>query len=332
MNIIKVNPDKALVWTQIDDPVLDESDVLIQVSAAAVNRADILQREGKYPPPPGAPDWMGLEVSGVVVRVGNNASCSVTGRPWKPGDRVCALLPGGGYAQYVTAPAQLLLPVPGTITMEEAASLPEVFCTAYLNLVIEADLKAGETVLIHAGASGVGIAAIQLAKLLGARVITTVRGENKAQAVRALGADIVVDATVDDLTAVLECCESEGRPVNVALDCVGGAQLGDHLCKMAQGGRWILIATLGGDHAQISLRPLLKRGVRLLGSTLRSRSVQVKSEIIKQLYERVWPELAARRIVPVVHGVFPITQAEQAHAVLQRRENIGKVVLQVGDC
>jgi len=329
MNIINVNPDKSLSWTEHSDLQLKDGEVLIKVSAAAVNRADLLQREGKYPPPPGAPDWMGLEVSGIVVETAPNAACSVTGQPWKEGDHVCALLPGGGYAEYVTAPSELLLPVPDNLTMEEAASIPEVFCTAYLNLFIEACLKKDETILIHAGASGVGTAAIQLAKMCGAKVITTVSGTTKVNAVKKLGADIVVDRTSENLDAILDKCEADGNAINVTLDCVGGEQLGRHLQKMARGGRWVLIATLGGTSTEIQLRPLLKKGLKIVGSTLRSRTIEAKANIIKELYSRVWPHLKDGSIIPLVHAVFPITEADKAHEILQRGENIGKVVLRV---
>jgi len=213
--------------------------------------------------------------------------------------------------------------------MSEAASLPEVFATAYLDLVVEAGLQPGETVLIQAGASGVGIAAIQLAKLLGARVLTTVSGPAKAQAVRQLGADLVVDRRCEDLGAAMDACAGEGRPVAVALDCVGGADLGPHLARMADGGRWILIATLGGERSEIPLRAVLKRGLRLIGSTLRSRPLGMKKRVIDGLHDLVWPAIADGRVKPVVHRTLPILRVDEAHRFLERNENIGKVVLDV---
>lgn len=324
MHAIVIAPDRSLHWTEVPDPAPAPEEVLVEIQATAVNRADLLQRAGKYPPPPGAPEWMGLEMAGVVLQVGPAA-----GDRWRPGDRVCGLLGGGGYAERVAVRPELLLPVPSGMTVAQAASLPEVFATVYLNLVIEAGLAAGETVLVQAGASGVGIAAIQLAKLLGARVITTVGSLGKAEAIRPLGADLIVDRTVTDLGAVLAACEAEGRPVNVVLDCVGGTDLGRHFGKLARGGRWVLIATLGGELTEIDLRLVLTRGLRLIGSTLRSRPAATKARVIAGLAERVWPAFADGRMRPVIHRVLPIEQAEEAHAILERRENIGKVVLEV---
>lgn len=319
MKVIKVGTSRELLWTEVPDPVMHETEVLVEIHAAALNRADLLQRAGKYPPPPGAPEWMGLEIAGVVVSVGAKA-----GNRWKPGDRVCALLGGGGYAERVVLQPDMLLPVPGNLSLVEAASLPEAFATAYLNLCIEGGMRAGETVLVQAGASGLGIAAIQLAKAFGAKVITTVGTPEKAAAVRRLGADVVVERGRDDLAAVLDA-----HPADIALDCVGGESLARCIEKLAPGGRWILIATLGGEFAEIPLRPILKRGIRLIGSTLRSRQPAMKARILHELEERVWPKFASGEIRPVIHAVFPIQCAEEAHAVLERSENIGKVVLEV---
>ncbi|MCK6488946.1 MAG: NAD(P)H-quinone oxidoreductase [Planctomycetes bacterium] len=318
-----------LSWSAVPDPQPRRDEVLVTVHAAAVNRADLLQRVGKYPPPPGAPAWMGLEAAGIVAGVGPDAAPGPGGRPWQVGDRVCALLPGGGYAEAVAARPELLLPVPAALSMAEAASLPEVFATAYLDLVLEAGLQAGDTVLIQAGASGVGVAAIQLAKLLGAHVLTTVSGPAKAAAVRRLGADEVVDRRSGDLGAAMDACAAAGRPVAIALDCVGGTDLGPHLARMADGGRWVLIATLGGETAEIPLRVVLKRGLRLIGSTLRSRPLAMKACVIAGVHQTVWPALAAGTVRPVVHAVLPMAEAAAAHAILERGENIGKVALTV---
>lgn len=319
MHVIKVDEQKRLVWSEVPDPVPAPGEVLIEIHAAALNRADLLQRAGKYPPPPGAPEWMGLEVAGVITEIGNNYHGS-----WHIGDRVVALLGGGGYAEKVAVDPAMLLPIPSGYAMEEAAALPEAFATTYLNLVIEADLRPGETVLIHAGASGLGTAAIQMAKFLGARVITTVGSAERAAMVRRLGADIVVDRHHDDLGKVLDA-----NPVDVVLDCVGGADLGRNIEKLAPGGRWVLIATLGGEHAEIALRPILKRGIRLIGSTLRSRPAAMKARILSELREKIWPALESGRIRPVIHAIVPITRAEEAHAILTGGKNIGKVVLQI---
>jgi len=328
MHVVKVNIDGALSWVEVPDPVPGAGEAVVDVHAAAVNRADLLQRAGKYPPPPGAPPWLGLEVAGVIADAGDEPA-SGGARRWRKGDRVCALLAGGGYAEKVAVSRDLLLPVPRGLTLEEAASLPEVFSTAYLNLVMEAGLAKGETVVIQAGASGVGIAAIQLAKSLGARVLTTVSTAEKSDAVRALGADIVIDRNTEDLGEAMDRCAAEGAPVDVVLDCVGGPQLGANLARLAPGGRWILIATLGGTQAEINLRSLLNSGARLIGSKLRSRPVAEKARIIRELTERVWPQIEEGSIRPVIHRVLPIAQAEKAHAVLECRENTGKVVLRI---
>lgn len=319
MHAVKVDEQKQLVWSEVPDPVPAPGEVLIEIHAAALNRADLLQRAGKYPPPPGAPEWMGLEVAGVIAATGEDYR-----GPWHIGDRVAALLGGGGYAEKVAVDPAMLLPIPSGYTMAEAAALPEAFATSYLNLVIEANLCPGETVLIHAGAGGLGTAAIQMAKFLGAGVITTVGSAEKAAVVRRLGADIVVDRHHDDLGKVLDA-----NQVDVVLDCVGGADLGRNIEKLAPGGRWVLIATLGGEQAEIALRPILKRGIRLIGSTLRSRPAAMKARILSELREKIRPALESGRIRPVIHSILPIARVEEAHAILAAGKNIGKVVLQI---
>lgn len=317
MRAILVGEDQTLTWSKVPDPVPEDGQILIDVHAAALNRADLLQREGNYPPPPGWPEWMGLEVAGVVVTASD-------GCRWKAGDKVCALLGGGGYAERVAVPADMAVRVPGGLSMVEAAAIPEAFTTSYLNLCIEGGMKAGDTVLIQAGASGLGIAAIQLAKTLGATVMTTVSTEEKAAFVRTLGADIVVNRTVDDLGAAME-----KHPVDVALDCIAGPDLGRCVEKMAIGGRWIVIATLGGAMSEVNMNTFFRRGIKLIGSTLRSRSSKMKAEILARLEEMLWDSFSSGAIKPVIHRTLPITQADEAHAILQRRENIGKVVLTV---
>jgi NADPH2:quinone reductase len=266
---------------------------------------------------------MGLEVSGVVKQIGSK----VTDQRFAIGDRVCALLPGGGYAQQAIVRPELAMPIPEGVTMDEAASLPEVFATAWLNLVGEANLQAGETVFIHAGASGVGIAAIQIAKHLGAYVVTSVGGQKKVQAVKQLGVDRIIDHHQEDVGKVLEELKDEGRPVNVVLDCVGGMQLGEHIPHLAMNGRWILIATLGGPKTMLNLRAILTRRLRLIGSTLRSRTPEHKAQIISQLTDQLWPKFTTGQIKPMVYKTLSILHADEAHTILKRRENIGKVVL-----
>lgn len=317
MHAVLVEADGALVWSEVPDPVPGPDEVLIEIHAAALNRADLMQRAGNYPPPPGWPEWMGLEAAGIVRQAPEGSRFAV-------GDAVCALLGGGGYAEQVAAPAGMVLPVPEGLTLVQAAALPEAFATAYLNLCLEGGLQAGETVLIQAGASGLGMAAIQLVKALGGKVLTTVGSPAKAEFVRGLGADLVINHRTDDLGAALDA-----HPVNLALDCVGGADLGRCLTKMAIGGRWIVIATLGGATTELDANLFFRRGLRLIGSTLRSRTPEKKAEILAGLERLVWPALASGAIRPIIHATLPITQAEAAHAILQNRENLGKVVLTV---
>ncbi len=317
MRAILVDENRSLNWSEVPDPVAADGEVLIDIRAAALNRADLMQRAGNYPPPPGCPDWMGLEVAGTDTE-------APSGSRWKPGDPVCALLGGGGYAEQVAVPAGMVLPVPDGLSMVEAAALPEAFATSYLNICVEGAFNARETVLIQAGASGLGMAAIQLVKAVGGKVVTTVSTEPKADFVRKFGADVVVNRKTRDLADVVD-----EHPIDIALDCISGPALGPCIEKMAAGGRWIVIATLGGDRTEINMNAFFRKGIRLIGSTLRSRSPEMKAQILAGLEKTLWPALAAGDVKPVIHSEFPITQAEQAHAVLERRENIGKVVLTV---
>jgi NADPH:quinone reductase len=320
MRAITVADDGSMNWAEVTDPEIGPEDVLLDVRATAVNRADLLQRRGLYPPPPGAPPWMGLEASGVIARVGPRAG------PWRPGQEACALLPGGGYAEKAAIHRDLLLPIPRGLTLIEAAALPEVLATAWLNLFLEAKLAAGETALIFAGASGVGTAAIQLARDRGARVATTVGSVEKAERVRALGAEIVIRRDREDLAAAMS-----GIPggVDVVLDCVGGELLGECLPLLNEGGRWVVIGLMGGRSVPLDLRPLLSRRLRLIGSALRNRSVSEKGRILASLRSEVWPRIEAGAVKPIVHAVLPIVQAEKAHAIVERNDNIGKVVLTI---
>ncbi len=315
MKAMLIEKDQSLNWTEVPEPDLRAGEILIEVRAAALNRADLLQRQGKYPSPPGWPEWMGLEAAGVVLKARE-------GGRWRVGERVCALLGGGGYAERAAVPEGMAMPIPKGLSFEEAASLPEAYATSYLNLRIEAGMKAGDTVFIQAGASGLGMAAIQLAKALGAKVVTTVGSEAKAEAVRALRADVVVIRGVDDLGEALD-----RNPPDIAMDCVGGEGLGKNIEKMTIGGRWILISTLGGERAEIPLRPILKRGLRLIGSTLRSRSDEMKAGILRGLTEELWPKFESGEIKPNIYKILPMEKAEEAHAILAKNENSGKVVL-----
>jgi len=308
--------DNRLVSAARPEPVACDGCAVIEIHAAGVNRADLLQVAGKYPPPPGWPDWPGLECAGVIADV-------KPGGRWRKGDKVCALL-GGGYAEKVLVPEGMILPVPDGLSMIEAAALPEVYTTAMLNLVRLGELRSGETLFVQAGASGLGIAAIQIAKMLGARVITTVSSEEKAEAVRKLGADAVVNRKTQDVAA---CLKAYG--IDVALDCAGGALLGQALDAMGPGGRWVLVATLGGETTELPLRGLLKKHIKLMGSTLRSRSDDEKSAILRELAARLWPRIADNTIRPLISAVYPLEEAAEAHQVLAAQKNIGKVVLKI---
>jgi len=317
MHAVLINEDQSLSWSEVPEPAPKADEVLIEIHAAALNRADLMQRAGNYPPPPGCPEWMGLEVAGVILEAPAESR-------WEAGDKVCALLGGGGYAERVAVPAGMVLPAPEGLSMVEAAAIPEAFATSYLNLCIEGGMKAGDTVLIQAGASGLGMAAIQLVKTLGGKVMTTVGTEAKAEFVRKLGADIVVNRKTDDLVAVME-----EHPVDVAMDCISGPGLGQCIEKMAIGGRWIVIATLGGPKTELNVNLFFRRGIKLIGSTLRSRTPEMKGEILGGLEKLLWNAFSSGTIKPVIHKTLPITEAEDAHAILQNRENIGKVVLTV---
>ena len=307
--------NNELCLRDIPEPVLKPGYVIIEIHAAGLNRADLLQVAGKYPPPPGWPDWPGLECSGVIAE-------APAGSRWKTGDKVCALLGGGGYAEKVLVPEGMVMPMPEGVSFIEAAALPEVYTTAMLNILRLGNLQKGETLFVQAGASGLGIAAIQLGKLLGAKVVTTVGSAEKAETVKKLGADVVINRKEEAVDEVLQ-----QHPVDVALDCAGGALLGKCLNGVNPGGRWILVATLGGETTELPLRVLLKNHIRLMGSTLRSRSDAEKSDILKQLTELVWPEVTAGRIRPVIHAIFPLEKAAEAHEVLKKQANTGKVIL-----
>jgi NADPH:quinone reductase len=305
-------------WSEMPDPVRKSNEVLIKVHAAAVNRADLMQRDGCYASPEGWPQWCGLEVSGEVLEAPADAAV-------KPSDKVCALLGGGGYSELVTAPAGMVISIPEGLSMIEAASLPEVWSTVYLNLQLEAGgIKPGDVFYMQAGASGVGLAAIQFAKQMGAEVITTIDSQEKAEFVRNLGADYVLDYRTEDVRPVIAA-----HPPTVALDCIGGRLMGECFRNMVFGGRWIMIATMGGSETMINLETVWRKRIRLIGSTLRSRTPEEKSAILKALQQKLWSLFTARKLITNIHAVFPIREAEQAHGVLRRCENIGKVVLTV---
>lgn len=325
MKAMLVDENKKLVWSEVADPLIKDDEVLVKIYAAALNRADLLQRQGKYPSPPGCPEWMGLEIAGVIVATGS------TVENWKPGDRVCALLGGGGYAQYVAVKHDMLMPVPKGLSMVEAAALPEAYATSYLNLFLEGHLEAGQTAFIPAGASGLASVAIPMAKAFGARVITSVRSDEIAEKIKPLGADVIINSETADVSAVLAQEEKNGTPVHVSMDCLSGETLGKSLPYMARGGYWIVISTLAGTETNVPLRPLLTKGLHLVGSMLRNRTPEFKAYILAELVRNVWPKIESGAMKPSIHRVLPITQAEAAHSILERNENVGKVVLKVCD-
>lgn len=321
MKAMLVDENKNLVWSDVSDPVIKSDEVLVKISAAALNRADLLQREGKYPSPAGCPEWMGLEISGEIVEKGNAVN------NWEIGDKVCALLGGGGYAEYVAVKYDMLMPVPKALSMVEAAALPEAYATSYLNLFIEGNLKEGGTAFIPAGASGLASAAIPLAKAFGARVITSVLSEDIAEKIKPLGADIIINSKTQNVEDVLKSEAENGTPVSVSMDCLCGETLGKSLPYMADGGYWVIISTLAGTETNLQLRPVLTKGLHIVGSMLRKRTPQFKAQLLATLVEKVWPKIEAGEIKPTIYKVLPIEQAEEAHAILKRGENIGKVVL-----
>ena len=326
MKAILVNDDKSLRWASVPDPVCGPEDCLVKIEAAALNRADLMQREGDYPPPPGCPEWMGLEIAGTITEVGPEAakkSC------WKVGDKVCALLGGGGYAQFGNVKYDMLMPVPGNCTMVEAAAIPEAFATAYLNLFIEGGAKAGDTLLLTGGNSGLASVTVRLAKAFGLRVITTVRNAEKAAAIADLGADIIVDTSRERLADVLKAQLEQGYGVDIAIDCLGGKDMGACLHYLNRGARWIMIAALAGTLTEVDLKNIYVRNVRIIGSTLRSRAPGMKARILAELVEKVWPKVESGEVKPTIHKVLPITEAEAAQNILYKGQNVGKVVLTV---
>lgn len=326
MKAILVNSDKSLSWTDVEDPKIKAEEVLVEIHYAALNRADLMQREGDYPPPAGCPEWMGLEISGVIVKIGDEAAEKSS---WKLGDKVCALLGGGGYAEYVAVKYDMLMPVPENCSMAEAAAIPEAFATAYLNLFVEGKIKSGNTLLMHAGASGLASVVIPMAKAFGARVITTVISDENIDRISHLGADVVVNTKKTDIAEVLKAQLDEGHSVDVAIDCLGGEFMGKCLHYLTHGARWIMIAALAGQKTEIDLKNIYVRNVRIIGSTLRSRTPEVKAEILASLVRDVFPKISSGEVKPTIHKILPITEAEAAHDILYRGENVGKVVLQV---
>lgn len=311
---------EVLNLTDVPDPAPAAGEVLISVAAAGLNRADLMQRQGFYPPPPGASPYPGLECSGQVAAVGDGVT------DWQPGDQVCALLGGGGYAEQVAVPAVQVLPLPSGLTVTEAAALPEVVCTVYANVFMTAGLAPGETLLVHGGGSGIGTIAIQLARAHGVRVVCTAGSAAKLARCRDLGADLTIDYKNDDFVAAVAEFTG-GRGADVILDIVGAAYLARNIAALATGGRLVVIGLQGGSTAELDLGTMLRRRLTVHAASLRARSVAEKGAIVASVRDHVWPLVAAGQVKPVIDTVLPLAEAAQAHRLMEAGANIGKILL-----
>jgi putative PIG3 family NAD(P)H quinone oxidoreductase len=310
----------VLSWQQVPDPVAGPGEVIVEVAAAAVNRADILQRQGLYPPPPGAPEWLGLECSGTVAELGAGVtSLSV-------GDQVCCLLSGGGYAERVAVPVGQTMPIPAGVDLITAAGLPEVACTVWSNLVMTAHLQRGDWLLVHGGGSGIGTMSIQVARALGARVAVTAGSAQKLARCEELGAEVLINYREQDFADVI-AAETGGRGVDVILDNMAAKYLERNIACLAPGGRLVVIGMQGGVKAEIDLGVLLRRNGTLHATTLRGRTADQKAEICAQVERHVWPWIAAGIVKPVIDRVVPITKAADAHRALEAGDVTGKILL-----
>lgn len=325
MKAIVVKPDSrkpVLVWQEVSDISFGPAEVLVEVRATAVNRADLLQARGNYPPPAGVSDILGLEMSGVVAAVGAEV------KKRHVGDRVLALLPGGGYAEHVALHHELLLELPQNWSWAQGAAVPEVWLTAFLNLFLEGELEAGQTVLIHAGGSGVGTAGVQMAREGGAKVFTTAGGEQKLAKCLELGANLAINYKTQDFSREI-LAATAGQGVDLILDPVGGSHLRQNLQILKENGRLVSIGLLGGRTAEIDLGWVLGKSLRIIGSRLRSRSLEEKISITRKFKARFWPLLKAGKMQPVIDRVFPITAAQEAHEYVRQNRNTGKVILEL---
>lgn len=311
---------EALVWADVPDPVAGEGEVLVEVAASAVNRADVLQRQGFYDPPPGASPYPGLECSGRIAALGPGVS------GWAVGDEVCALLSGGGYAQKVAVPAGQLLPVPQGVDLVAAAALPEVVATVWSNVFMVAGLRPGETLLVHGGSSGIGTMAVQLGKAVGARVAVTAGGKEKLERCAELGADVLVDYREQDFVEELKGA-TDGAGADVILDIMGAKYLARNLEALAMNGRLAVIGFQGGVKAELDLRMLLAKRGAITATSLRARPLEEKAAIIAAVREHVWPLIGSGRVRPVVHAAYPVEEAAEAHRVLESSAHVGKLLL-----
>jgi putative PIG3 family NAD(P)H quinone oxidoreductase len=316
----KPGDENALKIGDVPEPSIKPDEILIRVRAAGVNRADIMQRQGFYPPPPGASEIIGMECAGEVARLGS----SVT--EWKIGDRVMALIPGGGYAEKAAAHHGCAMKIPAVLSFEEAAGVPEVFLTVFLNFFMLAEIKRGQTALIHGGGSGIGTASIQLLKEAGVRVIVTAGSDEKCEQCRKLGADVAINYKSGPFAHAVNAATG-GRGADAILDSIGATYLAGNLESLAQSGRLVLIGLMGGTHAEINLATILRRHLRIYGSTLRSRSADEKEQIVAAFIKQFGVALEAGRLRPPIYKVLPAPDAPMAHRIMQASEHFGKIVL-----
>ncbi len=303
-------------------PKPGEGEVLVRVEAAGVNRPDVMQRQGRYPPPPGASDLPGMEIAGQIVSLGSHVSGLAVG------DKICSLLPGGGYAAYAVAAAPLCMPIPEGLSMVEAAAIPETFMTVWTNLFERGRCKAGDTVLVHGGTSGIGTTAIQLASVLGGKVYATAGSEDKARACEKLGAVRGIDYRKEDFVAVIRAA-TQGYGIDVTLDMVAGSYIPRNIDIAAVEGRIVIISTLGGPKTELNMLPVMVKRLMLTGSTLRARSVAQKAAVADAMRQNVWPLISAGKVKPVIFKTFPLAEAAEAHRLMETSNHIGKIVLTV---
>ncbi|AGZ46716.1 NAD(P)H-quinone oxidoreductase [Actinoplanes friuliensis] len=319
MHAITIEQPGSFTWAEVPDPTPAEGEVVVEVTASAVNRADVMQRQGHYPPPPGAPPYPGLECSGVITAVGPG----VTGH--HVGERVCALLAGGGYAEQVAVPAGQLLPIPQGLSLQEAAALPEVACTVWSNVVDIARLRQGETLLVHGGGGGIGTFAIQLGKALGATVIATARESKHAQ-LKDLGADLTIDYTSTDFVEATRDF-TDGRGANVILDIIGARYLDKNVAALAPDGRIAIIGMQGGRRGEFDLGALMTKRGSISAATLRARPIPDKARIVRGVHERIWPLVGAGTIRPIIDRTMAMSEAAEAHRLMESSDHIGKILL-----
>ena len=322
IEIIKYGGPENLVMTKRDTPQIKKNELLIKVEAAGVNRPDIMQRQGLYPPPPGASDIPGLEVAGEVVAINTNKS------RFKIGDKVCALVSGGGYSSYCIAPIEQTFPIPKGLSYIEAAAIPETFFTVWANVFDRGKLTKNDTILIHGGASGIGTTAIQLASSFGAKVFTTVGSEEKCNKMKELGAELAINYNRDDFEKIInEYTNNKG--INIILDIIGASYFNKNLNILSKNGKLLIIAFQGGYEDKLNLLPILKKWLTVTGSTLRPRSVEEKGLIANQLYEKVWPLIEKKVVLPQIYGSYKLKDANKAHTLVESSQHIGKIVLTI---